>query len=488
VNETFLDSARAESELARQLATLALSGVRGASGSALQAAVWWNGLLRLGLAPPLVVVHDLGLLLAGQKGVAIESEAAATQRGGFEVDSLLLGRYRALLEAVAASETRAALDAIAVRDEVVVVLLARLLGDVFRRWAAGARLTGLVPPLPLVSPLYTRPAAELALAQPPKWALALLRMIVDEQAGLLVRLEQIEIGAFRLLGLFPPGATPELADLYQLATTIGAGQIADFSLQLMPSLLETKRSSASQSFALDGYASVERRGSVDALLPTEVAHDSEIFAQRALSEELLYYGHERPHEGVRRAHGILIDASASMRGAREVFARGLGLALAKKLALLGGEVWLSFFDSRLYRRVEASALGGRELPYLLCFRSEQGRNYARVFADLRDELQHAYAAGGATREVSITFITHGECHIPTAVVQAIRRQAALYGIFVLPSQPLELEYLPLLSGHQVITTESVTQPAEKRRRALEVVGDVAATVQKRPAARDRSRR
>src|SRR5260221_14121734 len=54
----------AENELARQLATLALAEV-GPSGpvEAAAAAGWWNLLARLGLFPPLVVVHDLGLLL-----------------------------------------------------------------------------------------------------------------------------------------------------------------------------------------------------------------------------------------------------------------------------------------------------------------------------------------------------------------------------------------------------------------------------------------
>ena len=42
------------------------------------------------------------------------------------------------------------------------------------------------------------------------------------------------------------------------------------------------------------------------------------------------------HEVSRPLHYILVDGSASMRGAREVFARGLALALAKKLSLVGG--------------------------------------------------------------------------------------------------------------------------------------------------------
>jgi hypothetical protein len=475
VNDPLAENARGEAELARQLGTLSYAVVEPTTASALQAAVWWNGLVRLGVAPPLVAVHDLGVLLSRPRGVRLLPPAPRPRRAANE--STALNRYRTLLDTVAGSEARTVLDgSLSLRDEIIVILLARLLADLHRRWAGGAgggaAAVGLLPALPLASPLYGRSPLELGRQHPPGWALGFLRAMADEQGMLLVRLAQTEVGVFRLFGISSSGALPDLPDLYQLANTVGAGQIADFSLQLLPSLLETKRRAAVQRFAVDGYASVERRGSVDALLPSELAHDPDTFAQRALSEELLYYGHERPHEGSRRSHGILIDASASMRGSREVVARGLGLALARKLALLGGEVWLSFFDSRLHRRVEAATLGGRELPYLLCFRSEHGRNYSRVFSDLQSELGRP---GRDTRQqLAITFITHGECHIPPTIVQGIRRHAALYGIFVMPSQPLDLEYLPLLSGHQIISAESMAQPADRRRRALDVVSDVVA--------------
>jgi hypothetical protein len=471
MSDPVAEAARAEAELGRQLATLAYAGVQGSTATALAAAVWWNGLLRLGLAPPLVAVHDLGLLLSRPRGLALLPQVPPGRGAGNE--AIALARYRALLEAVAAFPADADLEnAVGLRDELVVILLARLFGDLERPGRAGTRSLALLPTLPLASPLYARPPQELRQGQSPAWALDFLRALADQRGIVLLRLQQTELGVFRLFGV-PPTSAPDLPALYQLAHTIGAGQIADFSLQLLPSLLETKRAAAVQRFAVDGYASVERRGSVDAILPSELAHEADTFAQRALGDELLYYGHERPHEGQRRSHGILIDASASMRGQREVVARGLGLALARKLGLLGSEVWLAFFDSRLHRRIDAVALAGRELPYFLCFRSEHGRNYARVFSDVRDELARPNREL-VRRDAAITFITHGECHIPTPIVQAIRRNAAVYGIFVLPSQPLSLDYLPLLSGHQIITAESIAEPTERRRRALDVVSDVVA--------------
>jgi hypothetical protein len=350
--------------------------------------------------------------------------------------------------------------------------LGRLLGDAVRRWQARPGADPVPQsPLPMGSALYARDPEVLARTFDPAAAQSFLQPLFDHELALRARLDQLDLGPIRLLGLFPPGAIPpDLVDLQQLFGRAGIGDVADFCLQLLPSLLETKRQGAPQRFAVDGYASVERRGAPDALLPSELALDEEMFAQRALSDELLYYGHERPQEGSRRVHGILVDASASMRGVREVFARGLALALAKKLALMGVDVWLRFFDSRLHRKVQAATLGGHDLPYLLCFRSERGRNYARVFQDLLAELERD--AGHLRREMALTIVTHAECHIPRPTVEALARRASLSAVFVLPSQPLAVDYLPLLRRHQIVTGESLALPAEKRRRALEIVGDV----------------
>ena len=221
-------------------------------------------------------------------------------------------------------------------------------------------------------------------------------------------------------------AAADLTDLYQIVGAAGAADVVDFSLQLLPSLLETKRRPAAQRFSIDGYASVERRGNLDALLPGELAHDDDVFEQKALSDDLLYYGHERQNEVARRLHYLLVDASASMRGAREIFARGLALALAKKLSLRrGADVWLRFFDSRLHPRLDLGRAARRDLPRLLAFARSGGATTARVFADLAVEVGRLARDEG--RDVAVTFITHGDCHIPLPTVDALAAQATSTG-------------------------------------------------------------
>ena len=459
-----------DGELRRQLATLVYSQVRPATvADAIVAVGWWNLLARLGLPVPLVVVHDLGLVITGG---TLAGGREVRRDGGLETP--LVTRYQTLLSRLSQSDTIADLAATPLRDDTVAVILARVLADLYLRWHGRSRLSA-VGDLPGSAPAYEVDRAELARVHDPAWAASFIQRLVEQERTVLARVQQIDAGTLRLFGLFPvEGAGADLADLFRVVGTAGAADVVDFSLQLLPSLLETKRRPAAQRFSIDGYASVERRGNPDALLPAELAHDDEVFAIKALSDDLLYYGHERQNEVSRPLHYLLVDGSASMRGAREVFARGLALALAKKLALVGGsagDVWLRFFDSRLHPRIDLGRAARRDLPRLLGFRSERGRNYARVFSDLAVEVGRMVRDEG--REVAITFITHGACQIPVATMKTLAATARLYGIFVLPSGPLDLEYLPYLQGSQVVNAESLARVADKRRRALEIVEDAA---------------
>jgi hypothetical protein len=464
------DDSRNEGELRRQLATLGYSQLRSATtADAVGAVGWWNLLARLGLPLPLVVVHDLGLLLSGGGGAAKrEVIRDGVPAGG------VLARYQSLLARFADTDTIEELGTTPIGDETLAVILARIIGDIYLRWHGRSRLPAPAA-LPTSAPAYDLSHAELARAHDPAWALPFIQRVCEQERTLLARLQQLELSAVRLFGLFPiDGTAADLADLIHVVGSAGAADVVDFSLQLMPSLLETKRKPAAQRFSIDGFASVERRGNVDALLPSELAHDDDVFVLKALSDDLLYYGHERQNEVARPLHYILVDGSASMRGAREVFARGLALALAKKVSLVGGsnaDVWVRFFDSRLHPRIDLGRSARRDLPRLLSFRSQRGRNYARVFADLAAEVGRLARDEG--RDVAITFITHGTCQIPIATVKALAANARLYGIFVLPSGPLELDYLPLLHRSQVVTAASLGRTAEKRRRALEIVEDAA---------------
>jgi len=301
-----------------------------------------------------------------------------------------------------------------------------------------------------------------------------LRFLASQQLHVYTSLEQIDLDTLRLLGVFNGGsagveaAAIDLVDLFGVFQSAEANDVVNFSLELLPSVLETKRASGAQTFSVDGYASIERRGNLDSLVLSEFAYDEDMFERKVIDDELYYYGHEKQREEERRLQYILVDSSPSMRGVRQVFARGLALTLAKKLALEGDEVWLRFFDSRLYDTQKVVS-GDLAAPYLLCFKSERGRNYAKVFRQLALELQRLKRED--RRQLVVYILTHGQCHIPVEVVQQMRREAYLYGIFILPSSDVSLEYLDLLHRHQIVDDQTLQSRNRRRDKALEIVND-----------------
>ncbi|MCA9669924.1 MAG: hypothetical protein KC503_30220 [Myxococcales bacterium] len=450
------------SYLARQVGTLELSRVGHPNPMALvRAASWHNSLLRLGVPLPLFIVHDLGLLLTGQ--------GTAQRRAD---DSPGMKSYSALLAQLAECELMQVAASARVRDELVAVLLTKLLRDLQQRWPARQAWVGSAE-LPLDPGLYLNSDVTMHYRDFDMSPVhSLLSHILQHQLFLLTAVEQIDLDTLRLLGMFDSkrmDGVVDLADLLNVFSSPEANGVANFSMDLLPSVLETKRQTGVQTFSVDGYASVERQGSVDSIVLTEFAYDDEMFEQKVVDNELFYYGHEKQRVDETRLQYLLVDSSASMRGEREVFARGLALTLSKTLSLQGAEVWLRFFDSRLYETMRMGSGGEAAVPYLLCFRSERGRNYGRVFRQLLGELRRHERQDG--RQVVLYIITHGQCHIGVDLVEQLTQVAQIYGVFILPSSTLHLDYLPLLNRYQIVEAESLSSRELAADRALEIVGD-----------------
>ncbi len=465
--------AERRSYLGRQVGTLALASGDAESPMALvQAAAWHNQLHRLGLDLPLFAIADIGQLIC--RGALVTGKNASMLHEMLEQAGLeaLFPEYEALLEQMAGGELVRSSAALRLRDELVAVILHRLLKDLVLRWPERrAWAAGGACELPLDPGVYqAADPAELFGQFDAKPLLSFLSHLVQHRLYLLTAVEQIDLDTLRLLGLFQregrDGDLLDLADLLAVFSSPQANDVVNFSLDLLPSVLETRRQSGVQVFSIDGYASLERRGGVDSVVLSEFAYDRDIFELKVLDNELYYYGHEKERQEQRNLQYILVDCSASMRGEREVFARGLALTLIKKFSLRGDEVWLRFFDSRLHELMRAGEAG---VPQLLCFRSERGRNYGRVFRQLLLELTRQQR--GPRRDVVLYFITHGQCHIPAEVVEPLARLVRLYGVFVLPSQELDLDYLPLLHRHQIVTREALATREGSVDRALQIVDD-----------------
>ncbi len=467
-------------EFERQVGTMALSQLEGTGALALMRAVaWHNSLARLGFAAPLVVVHDLGCLIAGL------GRPSSHLRG--LGDPELAEGWRRLLVELGDSELVRAQAGWKHRDPMVGVVLARVIATVIPQLPDDVRV---LRPLALPSDVmhYTRVEPTSAFNRyDQSVATAWLSTMTTHRLLPILEVEQIDLDALRLLGLFRGGeALPgvDLADLYNVIMSPSLADVIDFSMELLPSILEVRREAGQQSFSIDGYASIERRGNLDDLVLTQLAYDDDVFEQKLVESELLFFTHEKQMENERRDHQVLVDGSASMRGVREVFARGLALALCKRLALLGEDVSLRFFDSRLYEGVKVLPSGSSEVPYALQFRAERGRNYARVIRQLNAEL--ATPRRGAAHTL-VYLLTHGECQLPSDDVAMLANRAPIYGVFILPSGPLDQPYLDHLHRVHVIDADAISH-GRRAQKARQIIDDVENDLEGRRTGKTASRR
>jgi len=439
---------------------------------------WYNSLCRFGITVPFFIVHDMGAILLGARPpFAVRPQVSSDPSFGInDTDKVrLLEQYSKLLTEMAETEVAALSSKASVEDAVITTVLARALGPVSERWKGQRNAFEPVTPNAEMLTITLSMLGQGWNSVDRRIELDFLRHLVQHRLPLLLALEQIDLDTLELLRMFgrDAGSMPEteLVDLLNVFSSPDANDVVNFSLDILPSVLETRRGGGQQVFSVDGYSGVVTNGSLDSLVLTEMANDDDLFDQRFMENEMLYYAHEAQMKPPPRMYQILVDASASMRGARAVFARGLAIALAKKMTLLGFDANVRFFDSRLYeplrvRRTAKSTNAPMHVAGILTFKGEHGRNYARVFSQFASDLDRM------RDRVSITayIITHAECHVPIELVRRIREHAELYGVFMLPSRgSLELDYLSMLSGHEVVTEQALRDKSARASRAISIV-------------------
>ena len=203
---------------------------------------------------------------------------------------------------------------------------------------------------------------------------------------------------------------------------------------------------AAQRFSIDGYASVERRGNLDALLPSELAHDDErVRAQGAVRRSAVL--RPRAPERGRRARSTTSWSTAAPRCAARARCSRAGwrwrwprscrwwAAERRRLAALLRQPAAPAHRSRAFGAPRSAA------PARLPLRAR-----AELRARVRRLAVEVGAAGARTGARGRDHVHHPRRPVRSrsATVKALAARARLYGIFVLPSGPLELDYLPFL--------------------------------------------
>ena len=84
---------------------------------------------------------------------------------------------------------------------------------------------------------------------------------------------------------------------------------------------------APRDLPVGGIADITNRGTIDRLLPIELAWDDLVLAARLVHNEALYFRREIPPQDVATAHTILLDRSLRLWGCGRVFSLGVALGL-----------------------------------------------------------------------------------------------------------------------------------------------------------------
>lgn len=442
----------------------------------LRAALWHNLLHRLGLHLPLVVVHDLGLLFSTRddQGRIEPDEVALRNVGAHEDFAASLRDYGQLLALLDQSEVVRRARGWRLSDDVIAVLLAKIMMLVHRDWPEARKQSFLREQLPLDADAWEAPYGRAPLGREDRdYFYRFFQTLLERSLQLRHAVEQIDLDTLRLLSMFGgrdfASGPMELVDLMGLFTMPMVNDIVNFSLQILPSVLEARRLKDAQTYSMDGFEGVERVGNLDNLILSEFAYDDEIFLQKFIDNELYYYGRERAREEERKIHYLLLDASASMRGRRTVFARGVALAMIKKLIIQGEKPLFRFFDAQLYEAVRVGE-HAHSVPYLLSFRSERGRNYRKVFEQVLADCRRLRER--ERQEVVLYFFTHGQCHLPEDLVLRLRDTVYLFGIYILPGERLELSYLPHLHKVQMVREESLMSSHQRSDAAQDILRQI----------------
>ena len=460
------------------LGSLALSQVRpGNSSLALRAIRWHEGLERLGVVLPFGLVHDIGMLFAAPReqldiGPRCEPQTIApVARDAHR----LLEAYRNVVGEIGESEAARRAPQLKMSDDLIIVVLARVLGTVAARLTVPPAYRAMVPVDASLLEALDPQLPALFLTTRRDFEIRALEALEVSRLFVLTMTDALDMDTLRLFGILgseaSAGALAQV-DLLAALESPEANDIVNFSLEILPSVLETKTRPAAGTSAAFGYSGLGTRGSIDSMVLTELAWDDLELARRLIDNEVLYYAREQSRDEQRRVHYLLVDASASMRGDRQTFARGMAIATGKKLLLEGEDVAFRFFDSRLY---ELHRARGNELPtaYILSFKGERGRNPARVFAELAtdlDLLRHR-----DPRSPVVHLFTHAALYIPREMVQAVRSYAHLAAVFILPSGgELDLDYLDLLDAHWVVDHATLASGSARADAAKSILGETQA--------------
>jgi hypothetical protein len=250
-------------------------------GTGLRALAWFDLTTRLGLTLPFFLVHDVGMIFAAPREQYVTGPRADLSRDPRL--SAPLADYAATLAELSEAEAVRRARQLRLSDELVATLLARLLAVVSSRLTARPAYT---PAVPYDTNLFERIDPQLAALHAVtdrSFEVQALATLSAVRLFVLTLADAIDTDTLTLFGLLgaDAGAGPlAQVDLLQTFQSPEANDIVNFSLEILPSVLESRPRPAAGTTAAFGYSGVGNRGSVDSMVLSELAWDNDELARR----------------------------------------------------------------------------------------------------------------------------------------------------------------------------------------------------------------
>jgi len=173
----------------------------------------------------------------------------------------------------------------------------------------------------------------------------------DAMARIETNLRRLDPDELRFIHRYGPrfSGSPDPRELLDMFTLLelppSVRMTVSQVMRLLPRVSQTAGVGSAQAYPMGGFDGLSRKGSLDSILPTELAYPEEIFMHRVLNQEALYYGREGDSEYRRELAYIVTQAGTEMMGDGEILARGLTLALAQTMRHRGCDIQQSFAGS-----------------------------------------------------------------------------------------------------------------------------------------------
>ncbi|MDM8515092.1 DUF1566 domain-containing protein [Desulfobacterales bacterium HSG16] len=199
-------------------------------------------------------------------------------------------------------------------------------------------------------------------------------------------LRKLDIDELRFLHRYGPRITgapdpEEMLDLFNLTGLPPSVRMAmSQMLRLLPKISQIKRTGGVQTYAMGGYEGLTHKGSLDSLIPTELANPADILFHRLLNKEALYYGREGTLEQGKEMAFIITQSGIEMYGDYFVLAQGLTLALAQAMQNRGYEVRHSFAGSTLTS--PAGTNRASDVHRILYYRDEETARHEKILNEV----------------------------------------------------------------------------------------------------------